>query len=113
MAAFDLVIGTAEMARKHDDLRRRFVALEARIVPEEETKSGDIREWVQARLAIEMDEPPTYIAVDLLCENELSMSKGDPPRYDVPLFRRLTANWWRQEDLDPEKIKHPSTASSV
>ena len=104
MSAFDLVVGTADMARKHDDLRRRFVALESTIKPEEESTDADVNAWCRERLAIEIDEPPIYVAVDLLCENELAMSKGDQPRVVISFWRRLLANWWRQEDLSPKRI---------
>lgn len=90
----DLVAGTSEMARKHNDLRRRFCELEAEIVAKTEASAKEVASWKSKRLAIESDEPPTYVALDLLCDNELARAYGhlaDRPQHQVPWFKRLTA----------------------
>jgi hypothetical protein len=104
-AAFDLVVGTSEMARKHDQLRRRFLVLEAAIKPELVTSELELDQWCKERLAIELDEPPTFVVLDLLCENELSVSKGDGPRFRIPWLRRVTAKWLRHEDVAPDDFR--------
>lgn len=96
LSGADLVAGTSEMARKHNDFRRRFCELEADILGKEIATLEDISEWKARRLAIESDEPPTYVALDILCENELmrtySHLKEQAP-HRLPWYKRATAHF--------------------
>lgn len=101
----DLVAGTGDMARRHDDLRRRFCHLEAEIArniqPDEQTIAG----WHAQRLQIEADEPPPYVALSLLCENELQLTYDhlkDRPLIEVNWWYRNTAHLFMWENLQPK-----------
>lgn len=101
----DLVAGTGDMARRHDDLRRRFCQLEAEIArniqPDEETIAG----WHAQRLEIEADEPPAYVALNLLCENELQLTYEhlkDRPLVEIGWWYRNTAHLFMWENLQPK-----------
>lgn len=94
MSGVDLVAGTAEMARKHNDLRKRFCELESKILSEPAPSDNSIVKWKAERLAIESDEPPIYVALDVLCYNELARSyghmQGVPPQ-KLGWFKTITA----------------------
>lgn len=94
MSGIDLVAGTAEMARKHNDLRKRFCELESKMLGELSPSDDSIAKWRAERLAIESDEPPIYVALDLLCYNELARSYGhmqDVPPQKLGWFKTITA----------------------
>lgn len=101
MSTIDLVVGTAVMARCHNDLRRRFCLLESAIQSKPEATAADLRRWKEERLSIEGDEPPKYAALDILCENELlratSHTKAQPP-YALPWYKGVSAQWLRWAD---------------
>lgn len=105
LAAFELVIGTGEMARKHDDLRRRFIKLEAKILGEPEPSQETVNAWCSDRLDIESDEPPTYKALDLLCENEQAIATGTKRWVPLSKLQRATAQWKHWENLTPRVIE--------
>lgn len=71
LSGIDLVVGTSEMARRHNDLRRRFCELESVMQRQPDADAAKLAEWKAERLSIESDEPPSYVALDILCENEL------------------------------------------
>lgn len=77
-SALDLVVGTSRMARLHDDLYRRFIALEQKViaVAEEKVTEEDLSQFTSERLAIEADEPPVLRVLDSLCYNELARAMG-------------------------------------
>lgn len=94
MSGVDLVAGTNEMARKHNDLRRRYCELEADIARELAPTEASIAAWKVKRLTIESDEPPAYVALDILCYNELARAYGrmaDIAPQKLPLFKAITA----------------------
>ena len=90
------------MARKHDDLRRRFIKLEAEILSNEEPDSDTALTWCADRLDIESDEPPTYKALDLLCENEQAIATGTDRGVRLTWWQRASAHWKRWENLTPK-----------
>jgi len=94
-----LVIGAASMAHRHDNLRRRFCELEAKIQEEIDASPAKVGRWKRDRVAIEVDEPPTYWALSVLCERELARTLGsdDPEKYALPWYKAITANifLWR------------------
>ncbi|MGN2254301.1 hypothetical protein ACFWZ4_13055 [Frateuria sp. GZRe12] len=92
----DLVVGTAMMARKHEDLRKRFLQLEAEIRRCMEPTAETCVLWTDKRLAIEFDEPPIYNGLALLCYDELARAtRGVKERVRVLPSVRITAQWWR------------------
>lgn len=96
MSGLDLVVGTGHMARQHNDLRRRFCEMEADIARDPEPGAPTVAAWQARRLAIEADEPPTYVALDLLCENELARSyahTSTKPRAILPWYKVITAQF--------------------
>lgn len=101
MSGIDLVAGTSEMARKHNDLRRRFCELESKILSELSPNDESIANWRAERLSIESDEPPIYVALDVLCYNELARSyshiEGVTPQ-KIPLYKSLTAQLFAWPD---------------
>ena len=101
LSAADLVVGTAQMARTHADLRRRFIDLECSIqllpLPDHATADG----WAAERLRIERDEPPIYVALDLLCENEQATATSIERRYSLTWWQRCTAHWLHWDNLVP------------
>ncbi|WP_367345713.1 hypothetical protein [Stenotrophomonas bentonitica] len=99
----DLVIGAADMARKHNDLKRRFCELEAEVVGVAEPTVSDLNKWKSLRVTIESDEPPTHVALDVLCENELIRSTYEADRakgylHPVPIWKRATAHFFTWEN---------------
>ena len=99
LSAVDLVVGTAEKARRHDDLRRRFIKLESDIQRNELPSSERLVTWREERLAIEMDELPIYRALDALCWNELAIATRRASPRHIPFIQRLTAHWIRWENI--------------
>jgi hypothetical protein len=94
MSGIDLVAGTSEMARRHNDLRRRYCDLEAEIVSELDPTETSIAKWQGKRLSIESDEPPTYVALDVLCYNELARAYShlkDVAPQKIPMYKAITA----------------------
>jgi len=95
-SAIDLVVGTAAKARLHNDLRRRFLVLEQKLVTQEDALDRLGAEY----LVIEADEPPVLRALDTICYNDLLQAQGyssDDDLY-VPIrwYQRLTSqvfNW--------------------
>jgi len=96
------------MARKHDDLRRRFIKLEAKMLsnehPDHETALG----WCAERLDIESDEPPAYIALDLLCEIEQAIATDTKRDVRLTRWQRITAHWTRWENLSGMLMEQPT-----
>lgn len=73
---FDLVVSYSQRADQHRHLRREFCELE---VDMSLTKADDAEKWQQLearRLRIEINEPPIYRALDLLCHNALMIADG-------------------------------------
>lgn len=112
MSGVDLVIGSAEMARKHDDLRRRFCELEADIHRAPEPTAEQVAAWSVRRLAIEADEPPTHVALDLLCDNELRRAhdyRGTQGPRSVHWLKALTAQFFRWYNTAPGRPLLPES----
>ncbi|EGO82397.1 hypothetical protein [Xylella fastidiosa] len=94
--SINLVAGTAQMARIHSDLRRRFSQLESDIVKHPHATQEQVSAWTAQRLEIESDEPPIFVALDILCENQVTRSYAhlkDHPSRKLPWFKRVTAQW--------------------
>ncbi|EQD38228.1 hypothetical protein B2A_11552 [mine drainage metagenome] len=107
-STIDLVVGTATMSRTHAELRRRFLMLQVQLERSPESPGiSEIQEWKGDRLIIEADEPPIYVALDLLCENEVATARkdeldkagSDVKRADVKWWQALTAQWLHWQNL--------------
>jgi hypothetical protein len=113
LSTIDLVVGTTVMARLHSDLRRRYLALETDIQCQPEPTKEDLDRWKTERLRIEADEPPVYVALDLLCENEMARAYGMPPRAKLPRFATASANLLRWESIEFEIPKPGGNTAAV
>jgi hypothetical protein len=103
LSAVDMVISTAEMARLHNELRKKFVTLQAKIRRSSEAPTeAEIHAFQDERLAIEVDEPPIYVVIDLLCVNEIERANGRPPRVKIKTWQAITGHWWHWPDIDAE-----------
>ncbi|MCX7098352.1 MAG: hypothetical protein NTV43_10670 [Methylococcales bacterium] len=86
LSAINLVVGSARQARIHNDLSKRFIGLEKKIV------SGTINntpiklaEWTEERLDIEVEEPPVLHVLNCICHNELARAMGYDQKYYVKI----------------------------
>lgn len=102
-ATFNLVIGTSRMARLHQDLARRFLALEKAMVLDSPSSHDGFLQFTAQRLEIEMEEPPVLRTLDRLCHNELLRATGydDIQMVSIPFYQRLFANLI---SFDPPKL---------
>jgi len=98
-SALTLVVGASAMARKHEDLKRRFGKLEAKALSTASPTAEQVALWNAERVRIETDEPPHYWALNVLCEREAARGREsfDPEKYRLPWFKEVTCNWflWR------------------
>lgn len=99
----DLVIGTAQAARLHDDLARRFFNLEKAIISTKEAIEENLANFTSQRLDIEADEPPPLKVLDSICHNELLRAMGyDRSEYvKIEWYQRVFAHFF---DLMEHKI---------
>ena len=90
ISAFNLVFAPSRMARKHNDLARRFIVLEQKALQAD----FDYISLANERLDIESNEPSIYRVVDTICHNELlrSMDKEDS-MIQIPFFMRITGHF--------------------
>lgn len=99
----DLVIGSTRVARQYDDLVRRFIALEKKIIISKDKTMDAITTFEADRLDIEADEPSALIILNMKCQNEMCRSMGYPDKYQVRI------GWWQNKlcqifDLSPQTI---------
>ncbi len=64
---------------------------------------ADLNKWKSLRVTIESDEPPTHVALDVLCENELIRSTYEAERakgylHHVSIWKRATAHFFTWEN---------------
>lgn len=109
VSTVDLVIGSPQMARKHNDLARQFISLEKKIitVDKEKAEQKDIIKLTALRLTIEANEPPVYRVLDALCHNELckALGYGENSFFKISGLQAALANWI---DFFPGKMAPPS-----
>jgi hypothetical protein len=101
----DLILNTAEGARVHGELMRKFMELEMGIVLIGESLSDQqLREFASQRLRIELEEPPIMRVLDCVCHNELVQAMGQGKEYEVRLTvaQRFFANFF---DICPGEIR--------
>ena len=94
LSTFNLVWGTSRRARVHNDLYRRFVELERKMVSTARVDEQACRLSRGERLAIESDEPPIMFVVSVLCHNEVVRANGAGDYFEVPLWQRWLAHLW-------------------
>lgn len=75
-SALDLIIGTAQMARLHTDLARRFIQLEKAMIMVDEASTDALKSFTAERLDIEAEEPPVLHVLNTICHNELMRAMG-------------------------------------
>lgn len=89
-SVIDLVVGTAQAARLHNDLSNRFFGLEKSIISIKDPNNQDIAILQTQRLDIEADEPPPLKVLDSMCHNELLRAMG----YDKSEFVKI--KWYQR-----------------
>ena len=97
-STLNLVWGTTRRARLHNELYRRFIELERRMVSSSVVDAHACRIFRGERLAIEADEPPTMFVLRILCHNEVVRAHGAGEYFRVPLWQRCLAHLWRFAD---------------
>jgi len=90
-SVMDLVVGTSAAARRHNDLARRFFALEKQIISLKTLTDDDLIAFKTARLDIEAEEPPPLKVLDVVCHNELLRAMGYDRTEFIPIkwYQRL------------------------
>lgn len=96
LSGVDLVIGSARMARLHEDLYRQFINLEQKIisVSESEFTEQDLKHLSSERLTIEANEPPIKRVLDATCHNELLRALGYDPVKDADQYAEI--KWYQR-----------------
>jgi hypothetical protein len=110
LGTFDLVLGFAKCADLHRDLKRRFAELEIDLLKGMGPTAAEV-----ARRQIEIDEPPIYSALTVLCHEEMYVAEACENPFDplAPL-PRVTANWYRWPNIaaSMRRKAQPAEASS-
>lgn len=94
-AAINLVWAPSHCARDHEMLFRHFsdLAIEIRTTA---ASKGAYDGWVRKRMEIETDEPPTFIALEADCDNEVRRAWGRTREMvRIDWWSRLTMNLLR------------------
>lgn len=88
LSAVNLVFGSAQRARLHHDLSRKFTELERQMLGR---PSAEVYQTIsEKRLDIESEEPPVLHVLDCLCHNEQMRSEGYR-REDLAQIK-----WWQR-----------------
>lgn len=99
-SAVDLVVGTSQRSWLHNDLRKRYLDLEAILqVREAELTLQEIRDMRGKIRGIEAEEPPTMPALEVLARNDVIRAIYPKPKADehvskIGWFKRATAQWF-------------------
>jgi hypothetical protein len=88
ISAINLVVGSSQRARKHDDLARQFTVLEREMIGE--VSEDRLAYMKRARLEIEAEEPPVMHVLNCICHNEQMRAEGYP-KEDLANIR-----WWQR-----------------
>lgn len=83
-SALESAFKPSRKARRHDDLRRRFSDLYAKLIKTKPTSASDAS-FKARRFEIEKDEPPVRRLIDIQSNNEAMRSVGYPESSLVPL----------------------------
>lgn len=113
VSTFNLVFGTARAARTHNDLYRRFVAIEADMMVTTALDEQALARVRRERLSVEADEPPTKFALDVMCHNELVRAKGGEEYRSVTPLQRFLAHFFSFAEASfPLRRNEASSAAS-
>ena len=105
-STLDLVIGTTARARLHDDLCRRFINLERQMESAVKPISAQIlAQSKDARLAIELYEPPVCHVLNILCHNELVIATRGYKQKDLAPVRWYDRWFAHISDFGLERIR--------
>ena len=106
-SVIDLVVGTAQLARLHNDLSKRFIQLEKLIICSNDPSTETVLKLSAQRLDIESDEPPPLKVLDSICHNELLRAMGYDESYlvDIKWYQRLFSQFF---DINEHKIQPKS-----
>lgn len=96
------------LASLHDHLGSQFVS--ARRAAVADATPDLLRKLTDLRLQIEMEEPPIYRALDMLCHNAVCRARGlgETETYRVGPMHRLLANLFRFPSFVPRPAKRPN-----
>jgi hypothetical protein len=95
LGTFDLILGFAKCADIHRDLKRRFAELEIALMKGMPATEADV---IQRQ--IEIDEPPVYAALNILCYQEMCIAEGcENPFHKLDWLPRVTAHWYRWPNI--------------
>ena len=88
-----LVLQVGAKALAHNSLKRRFIALEQKLIACHRNPTAERMDELQMeRLSIETDEPPIKRVLDTICHNELIHAMGSDhrdPMLEVSVLQRL------------------------
>jgi hypothetical protein len=97
-SVIDLVVGTAQAARLHNDLSKRFFNLEKSIISLKEPTKENLADFTAERLDIESDEPPPLKILDSICHNELLRAMGykygQSPYVEIKWYQRILSQFF-------------------
>lgn len=102
-STIDLVIASPAKSREYEDLSRRFIALEKKIMVAENPDSKFFKAVQAEKLSIEADEPPHLRILNAVCFNETvtAMGLNKNEKVKIEWYQRLFMNF---ADLNPGKI---------
>lgn len=95
-SALDLVIGTGNRAALHGDLRKRYLALEVKLLSSD-LSAIDLKNIEVDIRKIEADEPPALAFLNEMASNEVirsmySSREANDHVASLPWWKRVTAN---------------------
>ncbi|MFU1921487.1 hypothetical protein ACM6PT_30775, partial [Klebsiella pneumoniae] len=99
-SAIDLVVGTGQRAWLHNDLRKRYLDIEAELLSCAGAPSLEQLCQYRSRIRrIEADEPPTLPALEILARNDVIRSMYPKAQADelvsrLSWLKRTTAQWF-------------------
>ena len=103
-----LVCQWAAKGALHSELKRRFIALERKLVRRRGNLTEDVMGILEEeRLTIQADEPPVLRVLDTICHNDMVHAMRLPREHIVPVtfLQRLFAPFF---DFQREKIYRPA-----
>jgi len=103
LSPMDLVVGTSKKAWLHAELAKRFIELEKEIGVE--MTEENYHRLCNARLDIEMEEPPVLHVLNMICHNELlrAMGYGEKYKMEIKWYQRCAAHFFdiREHAIQP------------
>ena len=107
LTGISLIYGLYHKAALHIDLMREFIDLERALETKRNKPTQNLIDNVKDKsLQIEAKEPPVLQVLDIVCHNELSLSKGygQDELYQIRFHQRLLRHFF---DWDPNSIQQP------